>query len=418
MIMRVVKRLMANAALVLVSCVVALLLLEGALRLFFYGSLKDPSNFLQDLVRIPDPVLGWVLKPGGMAVMRTLDFVQVVKYNSNGSHDIEKSYEPAPGVFRVVVLGDSFIEGAEVGLEECLPRRLEKLLAGRKVEVINLGVTGYGTGQCYLTLREKGLKYKPDLVILAVYAENDIRNDCHQFERIIWGAETYADARPYPVWKKDGSIDFTPLDFDRIVKEWDLRSKKRRDDLQHRRFYQRALLYSLIPRSIEDPLTAAFDLNVLFGVYLDAFDSSLPHSKLRPDQYDLKWQEAWKKTEALIQMTCDLARRNGVQFLLMSMPSKIEADPNALKRVKQKFPQLKLNLEKANVRLQAIADRIACPFLNLLPAFRQHYQEGGKPLFYSYQDRHWNKLGHKLASENLAAFLDQKRLVPPVQPEP
>jgi lysophospholipase L1-like esterase len=416
--MRVVKRFLANTTLVLLSSLVAVFLLEAALRLFFYGSLENPLDLHQDLARIPDPVLGWSLKPGAMFVRSSLDFVQVVKYNSNGARDLEKPYQPGPGIFRVVVLGDSFIEGSEVGLEECLPRMLEKLLAGRKVEVINLGVTGYGCGQNYLNLRENGLKYKPDLVILGVYAENDIRNDCLEFERIILGTESYAGSRPYPARNRDGAVDFSAIDFNRISREWNQRLKKRRDNSLKKRFYQRTLLYSLAQRWAQDPTVRQFDLNILLGVYLDAFDSSLPRSALTPDQYDRKWRQAWKTAEALISMTHDLARQNGAKFLLMSIPSKIETDPRTLQELKLKFPNLKLNLEKANLRLQALAKRIDCPFLNLQPAFRQHYQEGGSPLFFSYQDRHWNKLGQKLAAEQLVAFLDQNRLVPPVQPTP
>src|SRR2546421_5635998 len=47
-------------------------------------------------------------------------------------------------------------------------------LAGRRVEVINFGVSGYGTAQELLTLREKAWDYSPDVVLLAVTTNNDV----------------------------------------------------------------------------------------------------------------------------------------------------------------------------------------------------------------------------------------------------
>ncbi|MBU1849701.1 MAG: hypothetical protein KKH40_03155, partial [Nanoarchaeota archaeon] len=40
-------------------------------------------------------------------------------------------------------------------------------------EVINLGVSGYGTDQELILLQKEGLKYNPDVVILGFYLEND-----------------------------------------------------------------------------------------------------------------------------------------------------------------------------------------------------------------------------------------------------
>src|SRR3990170_8783583 len=103
-----------------------------------------------------------------------------VKMNSHGFRDRERSYEKGKDVFRIVVLGDSIIEALQVPLEQAFTDVLGRMLnseSDKRFEVINLGVGGFGTGQEYLTLKYYGLNYQPDLVILAFFLFNDIRNN-------------------------------------------------------------------------------------------------------------------------------------------------------------------------------------------------------------------------------------------------
>ncbi len=98
--------------------------------------------------------------------------------------------EPAkpPGSFRVAVLGDSFIEAFQVPDEQTFCARLESglqdcsALAGRQVEVLNFGVSGYGTAQELLMLRHYVWQYQPDLVLLAFFPGNDLRNNSAELE--------------------------------------------------------------------------------------------------------------------------------------------------------------------------------------------------------------------------------------------
>ena len=86
--------------------------------------------------------------------------------------------QPAPGVMRIILLGDSFTYGDEVPYEQTWGARLEdELLArGRRAEVINLGVSGYGMDQSILRFREHGMGLNPALVILGLRLENAARN--------------------------------------------------------------------------------------------------------------------------------------------------------------------------------------------------------------------------------------------------
>lgn len=90
--------------------------------------------------------------------------------NSLGYRDREHPVEKPPGTWRVVVIGDSIAAGLKVErFADTLPPLLERELAeaGVPAEVISLAVSGYNTRQEVETLREKGLAFDPDLVLVA-----------------------------------------------------------------------------------------------------------------------------------------------------------------------------------------------------------------------------------------------------------
>ena len=78
---------------------------------------------------------------------------------------------------RIVALGDSFTLGQCVGDEESFAARLEQKLAPG--EVLNLAVHGYGHDQMLLRLREQGLAYRPDWILLGFFNGDVERNSLH-----------------------------------------------------------------------------------------------------------------------------------------------------------------------------------------------------------------------------------------------
>ena len=156
---RRVKSRAANLALVAITLLVMLPVLEGMLRLA-PKSLFDPDASLKG-----DPLLGVPLQ----------------------FPDVRADFpvQPKPGnVYRIVVLGDS--HAVSVKKHSTYAKVLERLLNeddlhGKRVEVYNAGAPGHSHYQYYLTLRERLLVYQPDLVIVGFYIGNDwldlYRND-------------------------------------------------------------------------------------------------------------------------------------------------------------------------------------------------------------------------------------------------
>lgn len=101
-----------------------------------------------------------------------------VRTNADGFRGPAHPRERAPGTLRIVGIGDSVLFGWGVEYEQCFAALLEQLLEddhpGTAVEVVNTGVPGYNTVMEVETLKNKGLAYRPDLVLLD-FVENDLQ---------------------------------------------------------------------------------------------------------------------------------------------------------------------------------------------------------------------------------------------------
>jgi len=125
----------------------------------------------QEIARFDD-ALGWSLVPGARAVSKSTGQAIESAINSSGFRDREFPREKPAGVFRILVLGDSHAFGFGVPLDKHFTKLLEGYFTN--VEVMNLGVSGYGVDQELLFLRDTGFAYHPDLVVAYVphYADS------------------------------------------------------------------------------------------------------------------------------------------------------------------------------------------------------------------------------------------------------
>jgi hypothetical protein len=96
-----------------------------------------------------------------------------VRLNSRGFRDREHSIEKPPGVFRIVAIGSSVTFG--LGVEQSarfldvLERKLNESRAlGKTVETISLAIPGYKFRDMLAVLRDEGMRYDPDLILVEV----------------------------------------------------------------------------------------------------------------------------------------------------------------------------------------------------------------------------------------------------------
>jgi hypothetical protein len=123
------------------------------------------------------PTRGWALKPD---IKELLVFSnKILNSNSKGLRGKEEyQYERSAGKQRMVVLGDSFTFGEEVSDDETYSHDLQTSLPN--TEILNLGVQGYGHDQMLMYLKEEGVKYHPDVVVLG-FAYLDIYRNIESF---------------------------------------------------------------------------------------------------------------------------------------------------------------------------------------------------------------------------------------------
>jgi hypothetical protein len=102
-----------------------------------------------------------------------------VHHQRQGLRDArEFAYAKPAGTLRVLALGDSNTQGYEVGQDATFAAVLERYLVahGKRAEVLNAGVSGFGTAEELAYLENEGLKYAPDVVVLGFYA-NDFEDN-------------------------------------------------------------------------------------------------------------------------------------------------------------------------------------------------------------------------------------------------
>lgn len=163
----------ANLILLAIMTVLALGLMEWTVRSFrLVNRLHNrASNFFT-------PTIGYLHKPNLKTAFRFEGKKIDYQTNNLGFRDYPRQMPKPKDSYRVLFLGDSFLEEPWLPMEKIFPAVLEsrfkdKLRDNKKLEFLNFGVLGFGTGVEYHLLKEYGMKTDPDFVVVAFFM-NDI----------------------------------------------------------------------------------------------------------------------------------------------------------------------------------------------------------------------------------------------------
>ena len=174
---RAFLRRLAKPALAVCATLLALLAAEAFVRILGRAPGIKPiqlSSYDCIYKRSTNPILGFELKANCRS--DNPDFIQTYeRTNSHGQRDRERTLQKPDGVRRVLLLGDSVVEGYGLRESETISRQLESLFPDGSTEVLNFGVSAYCTRAEIELLEVKGLQFDPDVVIL-VFVENDFDN--------------------------------------------------------------------------------------------------------------------------------------------------------------------------------------------------------------------------------------------------
>jgi len=160
------REILLSVAASLVIVVLTLAALEVLLRVADFRELRD-SLSEQSLRYDYDAELGWMPAPessGTVTTFRTTHF----KHNNLGLRDEEFTLDTKP---TIMVLGDSYVWGADSEADERFTELLKRMIPDHKV--LAAGVAGYGTDQEYLLLMRLWEKIRPAAVVLIFCSDND-----------------------------------------------------------------------------------------------------------------------------------------------------------------------------------------------------------------------------------------------------
>src|SRR5258706_6219135 len=196
------------------------------------------------------------------------------------------------------------------------------VVGGRRVEMLNFGVNGYGTAQELALLESVALRYQPDLVLLQFSAGNDPQNNSfalsHDKERPFFRLD--GEGRP----RIDASFNAVPG------------------------FQRHAALSHELARRVGDRSRAVQWLSMLPE---PRHSPGVQKALLGPPPSEL-WEEAWKISEALILRMNDFSNRNGARFAVAIVPATPESTYGARRiaafAAKHAIRAVTLDLEPAN----------------------------------------------------------------------
>ncbi len=181
----------------------------------------------------PDEVVGWKQVPNlrwtwAGHFWYAADFSVEVDTNPLGFRDIARELSKPPGVTRVALLGDSFIEAVQVPFTKTAAQLLERRLNTsldrgpehlQRWEVLNFGISSYGVGQYLLTWEQYARRYHPDYVAIFV-AKYHMKRTIAKYEYGQFTATAKEKLWIRPIFSiENGSLIREPAkDYNRFVK--------------------------------------------------------------------------------------------------------------------------------------------------------------------------------------------------------
>lgn len=359
-------RAAANACLLVVTLTALGILAEVSFAITRSFGTNSWEVYATKASRLPGARFTW----RGRFGLKSEFEVEIVN-NRYGFHDIDRPPGRIPGRGRILLLGDSFVEGLQVGVDEIVGRRLESNLEGLgiSVEVFSFGVSGTGPVQQEEIVEELGWRLHPSLVTACILTANDVRNSSRELERRAQAeygfrldrtgayrlARFYGLRWPgYLLWRAD-----------RLLSDWRRQGRPPIDSL----------------------------------VYLG-----------KPA--DTCWEEAWTSMFAALDEMAEQAEVRGVRFAVVvvadSSTMRAYADEGGGSTGSWRLPPSEADVDwdllGPDRRVVAWCSKRGIPVLALGNEFARLSARKRAALYFS-DDGHWTPVGHEQAARAIARFV-------------
>ncbi|MGE3267504.1 MAG: hypothetical protein AB7P40_02075 [Chloroflexota bacterium] len=382
---------------VLVTILLILGLLEASLRIF--GPIL-PGNYTSGAYLERHPIYGFFHVRGYEGWQHSSEYFARVHFNNLGLRDPRTSYEKPPGTFRILVLGDSFMEAIQVEQNETTAAMLERRLRARRpdlnVEVINAGVAGWSTGIEGLYLDNEGYKFEPDLVLVSFFIGNDLHDNYYKLQ--LAGDDLDRAVKPYFGLDKNGQVitrNPPPAPPPLTGLRPTLRSCCRLWNV-----FETGVLNRFGDGMGNTPLWASAPMEAHTRALYDA-------------EPEGEWKDGWDITSQLFGKIKARTDAMGIPLAVFVIPDSPQLDEEGWRELvgSRRLNRGRSELDAPNQQVAAIAERLQIPRLDLLAVLQQ--ESGGDPRrFYFQTDQHWNRDAHALGARELERFLIERGLVP------
>jgi len=342
-----------------------------------------------------DPTLGWSLIPDISATIHDPEFVTSERINSFGLRGPELPEHKESGELRVLLLGDSFVEGYTVDQGQTVDAVLERTIDDPRVRVINAGTRGWSTDQELPCFTENAAVLAPDLTILLFYINDVCMNATDRYWR---------GNKPRYVLHDD-EITLVPVAPSELATTQEA-------DVSLRRMIGAAIRGSAIAQ------VSRKAINRFWG---QKGQRPLPKQRIpwskSVDAYPCL-EEGWEVTDRLITTLREEVESRGGEFVVFWVPTKEAIYREDWERVRKAYD---LDPERFSTtadaeRLHEICQRRDLDCVIPLEEFQQAARSSDQRLYF-VNDPHWTPAGHELAGRILAdvvrGYLGSRQADPP-----
>ena len=365
------KKSAINFLLLFTTVLFCLLLTELGLRIFHPQNLTL-SYQTRDGLRI--------LRPNHSGIARSADTVEHYQINALGMRDREHQLEKPKGTYRILILGDSFMEALQVSFERSFPSILERRLnqiSRRPIEVINAAVSGWGTDDEFTYLRRYGSKLKPDLILIAMTMTNDVSDNLAEKFHTLVNNELV----------------------EKPVHQFSL--------VEYRLWQVKAFLGSH---------SHLYQLSRLWWHFKEMEVGAQQLSAHVTDQFRKEPNEriirGWRLTFELLKGIKTCGKEIGAETMIFLIPISIQLDDEKLARfyVDHQLTKDSIRLERPQELMKEFGKAEAIEVFDLLPGFKEFHSQNRSPLVLKH-DGHWTEAGHTVAADIVIKELIQRLLL-------
>ncbi|MEW6269111.1 MAG: SGNH/GDSL hydrolase family protein [Thermodesulfobacteriota bacterium] len=331
----------------------------------------------------PDRLLGWRNRPGVAGPYGGDEFLTWVTINAAGQRGPLHPIERVPGRRRIAFLGDSQTWGDGVADDQTFVAHLD----GGDVEVLSFACPGWGTDQQLLALWSDASRYAPDVVVLATFVGNDLRDNLSR--------GTFQYPKPYFTIEGDGSLrlDGVPVPYSRAMHAL---------IEAYRVVMRRSAVLNAIAEISRKDWTAQSAAAVQPSV---ALAQSVYTAEPSPEDV-----QRLLLTSRLMLEVARHARAIGAQPVVLIIPELWQVEVYNDPALRRRLADAGADFRRPQRVLRAAMEDAGIELIDALPALARasrHLARRGEHTYYS-EWRHLNANGHAVLARLLAARLGVK----------